>query len=388
MAGIYIHIPFCRQACYYCDFHFSTTFNLKTRLIKALIDEIRLRLTYLDDARINTIYFGGGTPSVLDVHELAQILEVIYASFEISDNPEITIESNPDDLDQQKTRDLKELGFSRLSIGIQSFDDDTLKFLHRIHSGADGLKAIKYAERAGFENINLDLMFAIRDDHISVLMNDLQKLLEIQPQHISAYSLTIEPDTVFGNWKKKGKLSETSSDESATEYEYVIDTLCQNGYEHYEVSNFSKPGYISMHNSNYWRQVPYIGIGPSAHSYNGRSRQSNISNNAIYIKSMDNNVLPAEIDYLSTADRINEQILTGLRTKWGIDLNMILEKYKIDLAEYNKNYIQDLISLDLATFNNGKLQLKKKGMLIADKICIDLFYIEQKDGRPPNNLLI
>ena len=379
MAGIYLHIPLCRQACYYCDFHFSTYFKLRSQLITALKTEIRLQKSYLENVCLDTIYFGGGTPSVLKVKEIEQLLDIIFTSFKISAKPEITIEANPDDLSKQKTSDLKNSGFNRLSIGIQSFDDKILRLLHRVHDTKDSLSAINNAEAAGFDNINLDLIFAITENYGPILQRDIAHILQIQPQHISAYSLTIEPKTVFGNWYKKGKFKEVSSDEAATEFEYIIDTLSGNGYEHYEVSNFSKPGYMSIHNSNYWKQVPYLGIGPSAHSFDGTTRQSNINNNSKYIKSLEKDIIPAEVEYLSVADRINEQILTGLRTKWGVDLYSIKKKYNVDILMYNKSYIQDLINLDLATFYNGKLQLRKKGMLIADKICSDLFFIDKND---------
>jgi oxygen-independent coproporphyrinogen-3 oxidase len=340
---------------------------------------MRLQKSYLENVCLDTIYFGGGTPSVLEISEIEQLLDVIFSSYKVSTTPEITIEANPDDLSKQKTRDLKNSGFNRLSIGIQSFDDNILRFLHRVHDAEDSISAINNAEAAGFDNINLDLIFAITEEHRPFLQKDIAHILQIQPQHVSAYSLTIEPKTVFGNWNKKGKFKEVTSDEAATEFEYIIDTLCGNGYEHYEVSNFSKPGYISIHNSNYWRQVPYLGIGPSAHSFNGTTRQSNINNNSKYIKSLEKDIIPAEVECLSLADRINEHVLTGLRTKWGVDLYLIKKKYDVDILKYNKSYIQDLINLNLATFYNGKLQLMKKGMLIADKICSDLFFIDKND---------
>jgi oxygen-independent coproporphyrinogen-3 oxidase len=297
----------------------------------------------------------------------------------VDSKAEYTIEANPDDLREQKTRELKRAGFNRLSIGVQSFNNKTLLLLNRIHNANDCIKAIKHAESAGFENINLDLIFAITENHLPVLRKDIKKILQIAPQHISSYSLTIESKTVFGNWKKKGKFKEVSADEAGKEFEYIIDMLCYHGYDHYEISNFAKQGFISRHNKNYWRHVPYLGIGPSAHSYNGRTRQSNISNNSAYIKSLEKKIIPAEIDYLSANDIINEQIMTGLRTKWGIDLNSIKNNFGVDIERYNKSYIKNLINHDLATFYNGKLQLRKKGMLIADKICSDIFYIDKID---------
>jgi oxygen-independent coproporphyrinogen-3 oxidase len=341
--------------------------------------ELMLQKAYLANETVDTIYLGGGTPSVLENKELNGLIDIIFRNFNIANKPEITIEANPDDLSIAKTKDLKSIGINRISIGIQSFDDKILRLLNRVHNANDGLKAIQNADRAGFDNINLDLIFAITENHNSILVQDIRRILEIQPQHVSAYSLTIESKTVLGNWRKKGKFKEVSSDRAADELEFIIDSLTDNGYEHYEVSNFAKPGFISLHNSSYWKQVPYLGIGPSAHSFNGINRQFNISNNSRYIKSLKSKKIPAEIDYLTDTDRINEQILTGLRTKWGVDLFLIKRKYGIDIEMYNKSYIQNLISLNLATFNNGKLQLKKKGMLIADKICSDLFFIDKND---------
>ena len=379
MAGIYLHIPLCKQACYYCDFHFSTYFGLKSGIVKALNKELILQKSYLGNDTIDTIYFGGGTPTVLSDYDLEVLINTIFNTYKVNHNPEITIEANPDDLSTSKSKELKTFGFNRLSIGIQSFDDNTLKYLNRIHDSKDSFRAIKNAEHAGFENINLDLIFAIREDHMDILKDDIDKMIQVHPQHISTYSLTVERKTVFGNWTMKGKIASVSSDNAALEFEYVMENLDRANYLQYEVSNFSKPGFVSMHNSNYWKQVPYLGIGPSAHSFNGNTRQSNICNNSNYIKSIEKGIIPAVEEDLSKADRINELLLTGLRTIWGVDLNLIKKRYGVDLEMYNKSYIKDLIRLNLATFNNGKIQLSKKGILIADKICSDLFFIDEND---------
>ena len=379
MAGIYLHIPLCKQACYYCDFHFSTYFGLKSGIVKALNKELILQKSYLGNDTIDTIYFGGGTPTLLSAYDLGILINTIFNTYTVNHNPEITIEANPDDLSTSKSKELKTFGFNRLSIGIQSFDDNTLKYLNRIHDSKDSFRAIKNAEHAGFENINLDLIFAIREDHMDILKDDIDKMIQVHPQHISTYSLTVERKTVFGNWTRKGKIASVSSDNAALEFEYVMENLERANYLQYEVSNFSKPGFVSMHNSNYWKQVPYLGIGPSAHSYNGNTRQSNISNNSNYIKSIEKGIIPAVEEDLSKADRINELLLTGLRTIWGVDLNSIKKRFGVDLEKYNKSYIKDLIRLNLATFNNGKIQLSKKGILIADKICSDLFFIDEND---------
>jgi len=379
LAGIYLHIPLCKQACYYCDFHFSTFFGLKAGIVSALNKELVLQKSYLGTELIETIYFGGGTPSVLGIRDLESLIDTIFKTYKVNRNPEITIEANPDDLIISKSKELKTAGFNRLSIGIQSFDDNTLKYLNRVHDSKDSIRAIRNAEQAGFININLDLIFAIRENHMEILKKDIDKMVQIQPQHISTYSLTVENNTVFGNWARKGKIGTVSNDSSAHEFEYIMKTLRMSGYQQYEVSNFSKPGFVSKHNSNYWKEVPYLGIGPSAHSYNGKTRQSNIGNNSNYIKSLEKGIIPADGVALSKADKINELLLTGLRTIWGVDLNLIKKRFGVDLEMYNKSYIQDLIMLDLATFNNGIIQLTKKGILIADKICSDLFFIDEND---------
>lgn len=377
MAGIYLHIPLCKQACYYCDFHFSTYFGLKNELLAALNKELILQKSYLGTEIIDTIYFGGGTPTILGIQDLDNLIDTIFKIYNVSPNPEITIEANPDDLINKKSIELKNVGFNRLSIGIQTFDDNTLKYLNRVHDSKDSIIAIRNAEKAGFKNINLDLIFAIQENHMDILRGDIDKMIQIQPQHISTYSLTVEKNTVFGNWTRKGKIDIVSSDTTANEFEYIMESLRMAGYLQYEVSNFSKTGFVSLHNSNYWKEVPYLGIGPSAHSFNGKTRQSNISNNSNYIKSIKNGVIPADEEVLSRADKINELLLTGLRTIWGVDLKLIKKRFGVDLERYNKSYIQDLIKLDLATFNNGKMQLTKKGILIADKICSDLFFIDE-----------
>lgn len=379
MAGIYLHIPLCKQACYYCDFHFSTFFGLKPDLIAALISEIALRKDYLGQEDVDTVYFGGGTPSILEKGDLARLLDAIYENHKVSDDIEITIEANPDDLNRQKAKDLADLGFNRLSIGVQSFDNDTLSYLNRVHSSEESFQAIRNVVEAGFSNLNLDLIFSIREGHLEILKKDVNHMLQLHPAHISAYSLTIEKRTVFGNWLEKGKIDKVSDDQGANEYEYIVEALTGAGYLHYEVSNFAMPGFISRHNSSYWKQVPYLGIGPSAHSFNGGSRKVNISNNSRYIEAIKKGNIPATEEVLSRADSINEILLTGLRTQWGADLSLIRNRFGVDLESYYKSYIQDLVKLNLATFNDGKIQLSEKGMLIADKISSDLFFIDKND---------
>lgn len=376
MAGIYLHIPFCRQACFYCDFHFSTYHNLIPSVIEALCIELRLRKDYLEGVAIDTIYFGGGTPSILKSIDLHRLLDQIYKFYPVRTQCEITLESNPDDLSTNKLNDLKSAGINRLSIGAQTFNDEYLAYLNRTHKGSDTRKAFLIAREAGFGNINLDLIYAIRKDHLDILKYDLDEINHLRPEHVSAYSLTIEPRTVFGNWLKKKRILQVPDHESAEQYAYLSEKLIAQDYDHYEISNYALDGFFSKHNTNYWQEKPYLGVGPSAHSYNLKHRQSNINNNSIYVKSLKEGKISARMDYLSTPDRINERILTGLRTRWGCDLTGIKESFGVDILDRNHHYIQHLVKNEMMILDNGIIKLNKKGELFADKIASDLFVIE------------
>ena len=344
-------------------------------MIKALTEELKIRKDYLNGAPIETIYFGGGTPSMLKASDLQQLLDIIFKHLPVQDPCEITMEANPDDLHKDKLNELRSMGINRLSIGAQSFNDKILTYLHRAHKASDTRKVFANAREAGFDNINLDLIYAIRNGHLDILKKDLEAILQLGPEHISAYSLTIEPRTVFGNWLMKNKISCVPDHQSVEQFEYVSDTLTARHYDHYEISNYALKGFLSRHNTNYWREKPYLGIGPSAHSYNLESRQYNIDNNALYIKSLENGKIPATMDYLSRSDRINERILTGLRTRWGCDLTAIKRDFDADILENNRDYIQKLIKDEMMILNGRILKLKKKGRLFADKIASDLFVI-------------
>ncbi len=334
------------------------------------------RKDYLKGEIISTIYFGGGTPSLLSIKHISILFEKIHKLFLINDLPEITLEANPEDLNPKKLHELKSLGINRLSIGIQSFNNTILSYLNRIHTAEESKNAIHNARQSGFENINLDVIYAIRRDYIEILKKDLEEIHQFKPEHISGYSLTIEPQTVFGNWLKKDKLNEVPEEQVAAEYKYLSNILKKWGYDQYEVSNFSLPGNISKHNVNYWLQVPYLGIGPSAHSYNLDIRQFNIGNNASYIKSIQKGKIPATFDYLSSASRINERILMGLRTKWGCDLSRLKDEFGIDILKDNHTYIRGLETEGLITLKKDVLRLNTAGKLFADKIASDLFVIE------------
>ena len=375
MAGLYIHIPFCKQACHYCDFYFSTSQGNREKVIQAIGTEIGLQKDYLSGEEIQTIYLGGGTPSILSNGELYSILDAIHKSFSVSATVEVTLEANPDDLTPPKLGDFRSAGVNRLSIGIQSFDDVILKSLNRAHDAQMAKSCVQLAREAGFDNISVDLIYAIPEQTDKDWKRNIEQVLQLQPEHISSYSLTIEEKTVFGKWAKQGKMKAVDDDVAAAQLSTLVDILEKKQYEQYEVSNFSKPGFQSAHNSNYWKNKKYLGIGPSAHSYNGVSRQSNIGNNHLYLQSILQNKIPFTIEVLRREDKINEYLLTTLRTSWGTDLNVLRQQFSYDLLIEHKDYIQSLLVRKFATLENDVLRLTKAGRLLADKIASDLFVI-------------
>ncbi|HEY8935992.1 MAG TPA: radical SAM family heme chaperone HemW [Cyclobacteriaceae bacterium] len=377
MAGIYLHIPFCKQACHYCDFHFSTNLSLTDEVSNAMIREIEIQKGYLkNDSLIETIYFGGGTPSILSVKQLTDLLNTIRLTFLTSVNAEITVEANPDDLSEEKLFQLKEAGVNRLSIGIQSFDDDVLHFLNRAHTKNAAIQCMTDARKVGFKNISIDLIYAIPRQDNKMWLRNIEQAIGFNPEHISSYSLTIEEKTVFGKWSAAGKLKPVVDDIAAQQLEILVEQLERAGYDQYEVSNFGKPGFYSAHNSSYWKQQPYLGIGPSAHSYNGISRQYNISNNHIYLRSLNEDKIPCEIEVLTREDQVNEYLLTTLRTSWGTDLAKLKTDYQYDLEADNREYLDNLLNQNLAEISNHVMRLTKAGKLLADKIASDLFLMQ------------
>ncbi len=377
MAGLYLHIPFCKQACHYCDFHFSTQLSNKGSLIKALVKEIEIQKYYLKGEVINTIYFGGGTPSILSEIEINSLLNSVRKNFAIDADAEVTLEANPDDLSKESLLNFKAAGINRLSIGIQSFDDEVLRFLNRAHNCTKATESIELARAVGFSSISIDLIYSIPGQSLADWLRNLRYALSLSPEHISAYSLTIEEKTVFGNWAKKGKLIAMAEDPSATQFEVLMETLAANGFEQYEISNFCKPGFVSKHNSSYWNQESYLGVGPSAHSFNGSVRQSNVRNNSFYIKSIERGVIPAEIEILTRENKINEAILISIRTSMGLELQQLKNRYEYDIPILFKPKIDQMVGQELITVMNNRLLLTKKGKLVADKIAYDLF-VEDK----------
>ncbi|TLV02306.1 radical SAM family heme chaperone HemW [Dyadobacter luticola] len=370
---LYIHIPFCRQACHYCDFHFSTNLANKKAIVNAIAAEIGLRKSYLPEGNIETIYFGGGTPSMLDKEEFNQLIGTIYQHFNVAENAEITLEANPDDLNREKLQQLFDAGINRLSIGIQSFNNQHLQFLNRIHSADEAGNCVRIAQEIGIDNISIDLIYAIPADNHDVLKSDLEKAFELNVSHISAYCLTIEPQTAFGSWLKKKKIKPIDEEFAAQQFEILVKALAENGYEQYEISNFARDQHYSRHNSSYWKQKPYLGIGPSAHSYNGVSREYNISNNAKYLEAILKNEIPATFETLSPADQTNEYLLTGLRTKWGVNKQKLETLSQGTFYRTHQNDLEKMSGLNWIWEDSDSLFLTSAGKLFADRIASDLF---------------
>ncbi len=335
--------------------------------------ELKLQKEYLQGEGLSTIYFGGGTPSLLLQSELELIFEGVRALYPLNDRPEISLEANPDDLSKEKLAVLKQLGINRLSIGIQSFDDPILKFLNRLHDAEEASRCIAAARTEGFNNISVDLIYAIPGQTHDRWKKSIEKTLRLSPEHISAYALTIEKKTVFGQRQKKGQFHAVTEEIAAEQFELLMDTLQDAGYEHYEISNFCRPGFHSRHNTGYWQQIHYLGIGPSAHSYDGISRQFNISNNSLYCKAIENNTVPFEREVLTRENRINEYLFTTLRTAWGCDLEKIKANFQFDVFQENKAYLTALQEKKLASIENNTLTLTRTGKLLADQIASDLF---------------
>lgn len=372
-AGIYLHIPFCKQACHYCAFHFSTNLKLTSWVVNSMLQEIALRRDYLQGIPITSIYFGGGTPSLLTLAAIDQLLQQVMRYFPLAPAAEITLEANPDDITFEKLQGWYHMGINRLSIGIQSFNDRILRYMHRAHTGAMAQRSMAWARAAGFDNINIDLIYAIPGTTIQDWYTDLTQGLLLAPEHISAYCLTIKPKTVFGYWHQKGSMVEIDETLTAKQFEWAVATCTKQGYIHYEISNFCKPEKYSRHNTNYWKSGPYIGIGPGAHAYNGLQRQWNISNNLLYIQAIQDGKLPSTEETLTVANHVNEYIMTSIRTCWGCDFDWIYQKYTVDLMVTQKDYLEKIILWGLAYLIHHTLYLTNRGKLLADKIASDLF---------------
>ncbi|MGV0997028.1 radical SAM family heme chaperone HemW [Empedobacter falsenii] len=374
MAGIYIHIPFCKQKCSYCDFHFSTNLQHKSNLIQAINKELEIRKDEIS-APLETIYFGGGTPSILSEIELESIFETIYKNYSTKNLKEITLEANPDDLNKEKLNFLKSTPINRFSIGVQSFFEEDLKLMNRAHNAQEAETSIKLAQDFGFENITIDLIYGSTTTTNEMWKQNLQKAIELNVPHISSYALTVEEKTILNHQIKKGITKPVDEDRQNEQFQLLVDTLTSNDFIQYEISNFGKEEYFSLHNSNYWKGIHYLGIGPSAHSYNGKTRAWNIANNSKYIQAINENNLPQEIEVLNEVEKFNEMIMIGLRTIYGIDLNRINSEFSQPLVNSFHQELNQLINENLVEKKENKIILKPEAKFFADGIASRLFYI-------------
>ena len=374
MSGIYIHIPFCKQACHYCDFHFSTNLKKKEEMVLALAKEIQLRKNEFQDEIVETIYFGGGTPSILQVEDLRFLIDEVYRNYKVVENPEITVEANPDDLTENRIIELSKNKVNRLSIGIQSFFEDDLKMMNRAHNAEEAKKCLKTATQY-FDNISIDLIYGIPEMSNEKWLQNIETALSFGVPHISSYALTVEPKTALHSFIQKGIIPQPEDEVAQEHFHILVDKLSENGFIHYELSNFGKENYFSKNNSSYWLGKKYIGIGPSAHSYDGKNRGWNVSNNSLYIKSIQENKLPIEIETLTKTDRYNEYIMTGLRTIWGISLDRIEQEFGKIYLDYLNQQATKFIEDHLLFIDNNILRTTKKGKFLSDGIASDLFLL-------------
>lgn len=374
MAHLYIHIPFCKKKCSYCNFHFSTSLKQKNEIIQAILKEIKLRKKEIKNP-LNTIYFGGGTPSILSEKELNLIFNEIYKLFKISDSPEITLEANPDDLEKEYLSILQKSPVNRLSIGVQSFFDSDLELMKRIHNGKMSEKAIKEAQNHGFKNINIDLIYGSPTTTHKMWEENLHKTIELNIPHVSSYALTVEPKTILQHQILNHKTENIDENKQQLQFNFMVDFLIKNGLKHYEISNFGKPDYISRHNSSYWLGKTYVGIGPSAHSFDGKNRSWNINNNTKYMKAIKENQLPLEIEFLTEKDRINELSMLGLRTEYGINLNKINTEFSINLVKEWINLLEKQLNDNKLYLEDNIVYLNPNYRFFADGIASELFIV-------------
>lgn len=392
MSGIYLHIPFCKQACHYCDFHFSTSLKKEEELVQAIATELILRKNEINTP-IETIYFGGGTPSLLTIEELQFLIATIFENYEVIDAPEVTLEANPDDLASLMPFDnesgtiyeaYRAIGINRLSIGVQSFYEDDLKWMNRAHNAKESESCLKEATRH-FDNITIDLIYGVPNMDNEKWKSNIEKALSFGVNHISSYALTVEPKTALASFIAKGKMDAPKDDVTHDHFKILVSTLERIGFIHYELSNFGKPNYFSKHNTSYWLGKPYLGVGPSAHSFNGKQRSWNVANNTKYINSIQEQILPIEREILSVADRYNEYVMTGLRTIYGVSLDKVRndfgELYESHIKKATQKFIdQGLLVITSETSHSSKIQSQivyttQKGKFLCDGIASDLFKI-------------
>ena len=374
MAGLYLHIPFCKQACHYCDFHFSTQLKQREAVLDALVQEMAMQKHYLHGTSLSSVYFGGGTPSLLSEKELEALFSAIHQHFDIEKDAEITLEANPDDLDLYTLNRLYESEVNRLSIGIQSFRAEDLSLMNRAHEVKQARDCLRLAKEVGFTLLTADLIYAMPNMTDADWVQNLDELLQYDLPHFSAYALTVEAKTALHKFVKDGKVLPASDADQKRQFDLLIDMAISRGYEHYEISNFAKPGQRAVHNSSYWKAEPYLGIGPSAHSFNGHSRQWNVSNNAKYVQALAQGALPATVELLTSFDQFNEQLLTGLRTAEGINLARLEQQFGVAFVTQLHTALLDLKD-DWYQLRNNQLTLTRSGKHFADLIASDLFIL-------------
>ena len=374
MSGIYIHIPFCKQACHYCNFHFSTSLKSKDSIIKAIVEEITLK-SKLNNEVIETIYFGGGTPSILDLNDFEKILNSIFKNYKIGTDPEITLEANPDDLSKEKLKNLKKQSINRLSIGVQSFVENELKLMNRAHDSNKAIKSIEISKLI-FDNISVDLLYGLPDSSVDTLNYNIDILTKFNINHISSYAITLEPKTALEKYVKNGLVELPDDNIVFDQFIYVNKELVANNYINYELSSFAKPNFFSKNNTAYWKRKKYIGIGPSAHSYDGINRSWNISNNKKYVDQINSGNLYYKTEKLSKIDHYNEYIMTGLRTMWGISLGYIENKFDNKFKNYFLKNVKKYVDQNLIKINDDVYKTTESGRFLADGIASELFMID------------
>lgn len=374
--GIYIHIPFCKQACHYCDFHFSTSVKKKEELIQMICKEILLRKDEITQELVQTIYFGGGTPSLLSELELKQLLTTIEDNFEVSSTVEITLEANPDDLTADKVKELKLAGVNRLSIGVQSFFEEDLQLMNRAHNANEALTSIKLAKQY-FDNISIDLIYGMPEMSVERWEENIDIALSLDLPHFSCYALTVEPNTALKKFIDKGKIEPVDDEVASIHFDLLTNKLKSAGFVQYEFSNYGKPGYFSQNNTAYWMGKTYMGVGPSAHSFNGNQRKWNVNNNSLYINAIENDKIPAQKEELSLTDRYNEYVMTRLRTMWGISLEEVKKDFGTNYKKYLLEQSVNLIKEGLLILENESLKVSDKGKFLSDGISSELFYLDE-----------
>ncbi len=387
MAGIYVHIPFCRKACHYCNFHFSTSLQQTDAMVTAICKEAELRRNYINE-KVATLYFGGGTPSLLKIEDLILKIENLRRLFMVDEDAEIILEANPDDITIEKLNGWKACGINRLSIGVQSFFDEDLLWMNRVHNAAQALNCIELAQQEGFNNISIDLIYGTPGLSDERLRQNVKTAISLGIPHLSCYALTIEKGTALEKMIRNNKSKNIDADRQSRQFELLMQWISEAGYEHYEISNFAKPGFRSKHNSSYWQGKSYLGLGPSAHSYNGATRQWNIANNALYIKSIEQNIIPFEIEHLTSTQKLNEYIMTSLRTMEGLSLQYIAENWNEELLIDLENDSKKFLINGLMHRKNEHLILTNKGKLFADGIASEMFIPETSNLAEKDQLLM